>query len=339
MAYYNSIKIFNILSKSKDNKEQTNLNNKPQTNLDNLNGGNTKLLFSDLEFDISDDDKFEGGKNFETQNFKYSLNNETDKEYIDNNDMFLPKIISKINVSSTEEEIKKDLGDKSVGTTSAINTENMSLTTLEEIYGKKFENGETQIFEQSSDNEIYTPTYPDDETILERIPNDKIQISEHNSNNIQNFDDFTNIYNMYGGELELDDSSDSSNDEEELENEDYENSYIAGTNRFNETNNDSIYNIEIESLSNSEDDEEIEKENDKNSFAEDSLKNEDSSENSSGNEDNQIGGESINNIISDLGDNKDNDDVKAYIKGCKTKGLIGGITKNKIYKFNFYPYN
>ena len=79
--------------------------------------------------------------------------NENDKEYTDSNDMFLPKIISKINVSSTEQEIKKDLGDeneiqanqndfKSVET-STINTENMSLTNLEEIYGK--DNIETRL--------------------------------------------------------------------------------------------------------------------------------------------------------------------------------------------------
>ena len=340
MAYYNSVKIFNILSKfnnkhnalENDKNIDTNINtdtNKLIKNENNLNGGNTKLLFSDLifDFDNSDDNKFEGGNNDTSlTKFTYDLNNSDDfSENNTNTDMFLPKIISKINISSSEEEIKKDLENNEDNVNynkenkDDFTAENMSLAILEEIYGRKFE-----------DDEDYTPISPDDEITIERSKNEN-----YNSKNEQSSDDFVNIsisnnsdniYNMYGGaELNFDDSlvslsssSDSSTEEE------YENDYIASTNRFNENNNDSIYNIEIESLSDSENNE--------------SSENEENEENEE-NKNNQTGGESVNNIISNLGDNKDNDDIKAYIKGCKTKGLIGGITKNKVYKFNFYPYN
>jgi len=48
----------------------------------------------------------------------------------------------------------------------------------------------------------------------------------------------------------------------------------------------------------------------------------------------QRGGESINKIVENLGDN----DEEAYIKGCKAKGLTGGNTVVKMSGFNFYPY-
>lgn len=48
----------------------------------------------------------------------------------------------------------------------------------------------------------------------------------------------------------------------------------------------------------------------------------------------QRGGESINKIVENLGDN----DEEAYIKGCKAKDLTGGNTVVKMSGFNFYPY-
>jgi len=305
MAYYNSLKIFDLLNNFTKNE---NLENKDDLKDEQISqvGGNSKLLFSDLEFDDS--------SNETNENTNYS----------NENDMFLPKIISKVHINSTEEEIKNDLNYSDVSENE--NIQNMSITTLEEIYGKRF-NDEFNY----EDSEIEDPENEKDKDENENLENknkdekDKDEDLENKNKDEKDKDEnLENLINNIYLNAELDDSSSSSDSEnDDSENDDSfsddENIQKAKADEL------SLYNMELSF----DDDLEISKD-----------ENKDSLENSSGNENSNTlsGGESVDAILNKLGDNND-DDIKAYVKGCKTKGLIGGISKNKIYKFNFYPYN
>ena len=126
-------------------------------NYSNQNNAETNLL-SDLEFDIStntDKQSFQGGNNSDSI-ARAAAANTTVEEYTD---LLLPKLISNystIKNNSTEQEIENDIN-------STIE-QNMSLKTLEEIYGKRKEDN-LENEENKTDNEINEEKDEDDEDV------------------------------------------------------------------------------------------------------------------------------------------------------------------------------
>ena len=325
MAYFDTYKIFHYLNR----------------NYDSINELQQSQKLSDLEFDIDDSktSNLDGGKLNSSDDFE---NVETE-EYTD---LLLPKIVNNyssnnITLNSTDQEIEKDINNTI--------EQNMSLKTLEEIYGKRNEdttlkdNENEKEIEEDNKNETLTQEggrksineSEDQETTNESGGNDR-EVDYYNCNeyNIQQVDD------------DEDDDDDEIDDEDDYEMNEYFDDIEAINDKDVQENVkemelspeiseiDNIYSttIDIDNSENSElaDNADLEGKADICSLNLEKIEPSISESN-----ENQQGGESVTKIIENLGDN----DEEAYIKGCKSSGLSGGYTKVNSLKFGFYPYN
>ena len=350
MAYFDTYKIFHYLNKNYED-ENENSENKYEFNLN----VNNKLL-SDLEFDsFSDTDT----NNLNGGNLDLNSENTIHEEYTD---LLLPKLVkdySSITDKSTNEEIEHDINNTI--------EQNMSLKTLEEIYGKRNEDSNNSDSEDiydnldsvlggndreldfgdsddndEDDNEDDEDEENEDEELnyyfddIEAIEDNDIQKDikefELNSINDKNHDQ-NEIDNIYSNAIDIsDEESNNSENENEDENNENENEN-EDENNENENENEDENNENEKIKDEDEDENKNSKENEKIDDEDENENNKNEDEKSENNEV-QEGGESINKIIENLGDN----DEQSYIKGCKSSKLTGGYTQVKSSKFGFYPY-
>ena len=227
----------------------------------NMSGGSKIKPLSDLEFDSEEIENITGGN---------------ESEY---NDALLPTLISNIDSESSNRDIEKDIENTI--------EQNMSLKTLEEIYGKR----DSINLNDNSDDDLY----------------------------------FKNIDG--GNDSDVDDDSD---DDDDSDVDEYALEYDFGD--AEAINDEEVQEDvkEFEDLYSVQ----LDNDDDSNNSDDEIYSNIDKDKNKNENKEVQEGGESINKIVENLGDN----DEEAYIKGCSAKNLSGGNTEIKTNGFKFYPY-
>ena len=201
MTYENTKKIFNILNNTDNNKT--------------LSGGSYKqLLFSDLEFDNAINNNI-------TKNLSY-------------HDKFLPKLISKIHIDSTENDIVDDINnnigpddnndDGNVNNVNDVESDfndinnsvyNCSLKDLEQIYGKK---NNSEEFNKNIDliNNIYGGDV--NNNILDNVDElyEYDDVEDNDSDDSDDDDDIENDdNNLYEGNDDDDDDDINDNDDDD----------------------------------------------------------------------------------------------------------------------------
>jgi hypothetical protein len=328
----NTYRIFNYLNKNYSLEESIDtFISKPENSISggsiNSNYKNIKPL-SDLEFD----------KSIENNNTDISKSKITNSTIGGNNkeeykDVLLPQLEtdispsdlvnnhSKINNESSFDDIKNDI-DSTI-------EQNMSLKTLEEIYGKRHTSkniNENDLYDiyNIEGSDLTSSNTSDDEDSYDSDNSEELIVEAINDKDAQkSIKDFETI----NSEGPMGTIVPNSMPEVETINDDLDNLYLNNDSEIDDSDED----LENDS-ENDDSDEDLESKADLEGIAD--LEND--SENELENLENQSGGESINKIIENLGNNQN--DEEAYIKGCKAKNLSGGYTNIYSTNFKFYPY-
>ena len=319
----NTYRIFNYLNKNYSMEESADTfiskseNSISGSSIDS-NCKNIKPL-SDLEFDKSIEST---NTNISKSKINTSITGGNEKE--DYKDVLLPQpetdmspsdLVnnhSKINNKSSFDDIKNDI-DSTI-------EQNMSLKTLEEIYGKRHTS------ENTNENDLYD---------IYNIEGGDSSSSDEDENNFVDSDDSEELIVEAINDK---DAQESIKDFETNKSKEHIGTIVPNSVPEVETINDDLDNLYLNNDSEIDDsDDDLDDDLDDDSENDDSDDDsDDDSENEFENLENQSGGESINKIIENLGNGQN--DEEAYIKGCKAKNLTGGYTNVYSTNFKFYPY-